>query len=76
MILYFSLVCKRPKGWCGGTAVFMYRDCDGDGIMDPVCSDDKGHFGAILSSKRCVSTWPNGQCGAQSTGAEGGGKSN
>ena len=56
-------VCGRPKGWCGHAgSFFMFRDCDGDGIPDPVCSDLKGNLGVIKSSKGCKDNWPNDIC--------------
>merc|ERR1719187_3175168 len=58
-----SAGCPRRKGWCaheGGT--FQMIDCDGDGIPDPTCSDIKGNFGVLKSSKKCADDWPHGKC--------------
>jgi len=56
-------VCGRPKGWCKHTGShFMFKDCDGDGIPDPVCTDDKGNMGVIKSASQCKSGWPNDVC--------------
>ena len=57
------LVCTHPTGWCTHAgAVFEMRDCDGDGIPDPTCSDDSGQSGVIQSSKGCADSWPQGTC--------------
>jgi len=56
-------VCKRPKGWCSHRgASFMYKDCDGDGIPDPVCADANGNFGVVKSSSGCSAGWPKEVC--------------
>jgi len=57
-------VCPRPQGWCshaGGT--YVLQDCDGDGVVDPVCIDTQGNAGYIGSGNNCTSTWPNSKCG-------------
>merc|ERR1719499_1504920 len=60
-----SVSCgARPSAFCTHPgANYMFKDCDGDGISDHVCSDSTlGHFGVIQSSKSCANTWPNGVC--------------
>ena len=55
--------CVRPSGWCVHTgATYIKKDCDGDGLADPVCQDDSGQFGSVLSSNGCKDTWPYGTC--------------
>ena len=59
-------VCNRRRGWCTHSrATYLYQDCDGDGIPDPVCSDTTGQFGFIQSSQNCRSNWPHAKCRAQ-----------
>jgi len=54
--------CPRPDGWCSHDgAKYELKDCDGDGIPDPVCSDSK-HFGVRQSNAGCKDTWPTGKC--------------
>ena len=51
-------MCARPKGWCehrGST--FYMADCDGDEIIDPVCSDTKGTLWYIGSASKCAEPW-------------------
>merc|ERR1719244_1889776 len=51
-------VCARPGGWCthhGST--FFKADCDGDKIIDPVCSDTKGKLWYIGSASNCADAW-------------------
>ena len=49
--------------WCTHSgAVFSMKDCDGDGILDPICEDSGGNFGVIQSTKGCASSWPRGAC--------------
>ena len=57
-------VCVRPQRWCvHSTAVYdVAKDCDGDGIPDPYCSDDLGRKGILSSKNACTDTWPNGVC--------------
>jgi hypothetical protein len=57
-------VCVRPQGWCvHSTAVYdVAKDCDGDGIPDPYCSDDLGRKGILSSKNACADTWPKGVC--------------
>lgn len=53
-----SKSCARPRGWCSHTnQKFEWKDCDGDGIKDPVCSDDQGRYGWIPSAENCKSNW-------------------
>jgi hypothetical protein len=57
-----------PNGWCSHDSGLSYRDCDGDGIPDPVCDDKgKGHFGVIYSATGCNAVWPNAPKCASST---------
>eukprot|EP00111_Clytia_hemisphaerica_P016961 TCONS_00050293-protein len=56
-------VCARPKGWCSHAgSTFVFKDCDGDGIPDPVCSDTRGSHGVIKSSQGCKDGWPHDVC--------------
>eukprot|EP00492_Amphilonche_elongata_P002662 TRINITY_DN293_c0_g1_i3.p1 TRINITY_DN293_c0_g1~~TRINITY_DN293_c0_g1_i3.p1 ORF type:complete len:449 (+),score=79.85 TRINITY_DN293_c0_g1_i3:76-1347(+) len=58
-----SLSCDRPDLWCSHPgAHYEFKDCDGDGIPDPVCSDTDGHYGVIQSSNSCHISWPYGSC--------------
>jgi len=58
--------CVRPSGWCGHKgATYRYHDCDGDGIKDHHCYDNKGNSGVIESSRGCRHTWPRGKCPKQ-----------
>jgi len=56
--------CSRPSGWCthGGSSYTM-RDCDGDGIADHMCTDNRGQSGYKSSKNGCSDTWPRGRCG-------------
>ena len=55
--------CPMPNGYCTHAgATFSLEDCDGDGIIDPVCRDTDGNIGVIQSSKGCFNTWPSGTC--------------
>jgi hypothetical protein len=54
--------CQRPPSWCSHTGS-TYKDdvdCDGDGIVDPHCADEKGDNGFVPSKTGCVDNWPNG----------------
>jgi len=58
-----GVVCARPKGWCShGGSTFLFKDCDGDGIPDPICTDSKGNFGVVKSSQNCRAEWPHALC--------------
>merc|ERR1712029_1214417 len=61
--------CPRPSGWCSheGTS-FALKDCDGDGVPDPTCSDTEGKFGVISSNDYCSDSWPKGRCGSDACG--------
>jgi len=61
--------CPRPTGWCSheGTS-FALKDCDGDGVPDPTCSDTEGKFGVISSNDYCSDSWPKGRCGSDACG--------
>lgn len=50
--------CPRPRGWCFGRGE-KYRsyDCNGDGVLDHICTNNRGARGMILSP-RCRSVWP------------------
>lgn len=59
--------CPVPKDWCKGTAqrhdTLSYRDCDGDGVLDPYCEGGELlRFGFISSKNKCKDNWPNGLC--------------
>mmetsp|Transcript_64659 Transcript_64659/g.166397 ORF Transcript_64659/g.166397 Transcript_64659/m.166397 type:complete len:645 (+) Transcript_64659:80-2014(+) len=59
--------CEVPKDFCqtnpGREDRMMYRDCDGDGILDPYCEGGELlRFGYISSKSGCKSNWPNGLC--------------
>jgi len=59
--------CSRPHNWCKENArrkdVLSYRDCDGDGILDPYCEGGELlRFGYISSKDGCKDNWPNGLC--------------
>merc|ERR1719370_1308660 len=58
-----GISCKRPSGWCSHRgSTYELKDCDRDGIADPVCRDTNGNYGVIQSSKKCSDSWPRGQC--------------
>jgi len=68
--------CPVPKDWCKGTPTrkdtLMFRDCDGDGILDPYCEGGELlRFGYIGSKNDCKDTWPNGLCSRPTGGSEG-----
>ena len=48
------------------------KDCDGDGLDDPYCSDYTGQSGFQSSKEACEDTWPNGGCGTSSSSGGGG----
>jgi len=56
--------CPRPPYWCSPdkNATFALRDCDGDGVPDPICLDINGNFGVISSADDCIDSWPEGRC--------------
>ncbi|CAK0806774.1 unnamed protein product [Prorocentrum cordatum] len=59
--------CKIPEGWCNGTDMrkdaLSYRDCDGDGVLDPYCEGGQLlRFGYISSANDCKDNWPTGLC--------------
>jgi len=55
--------CERPSGWCiHSGSTFTMKDCDGDGVDDPYCSDSAGFSGFRSSKAACADTWPNGGC--------------
>jgi len=61
--------CPLPENWCNGTGsredTLSYRDCDGDGILDPYCEGGfLLRFGYISSKSDCKDNWPNGICKA------------
>mmetsp|Transcript_85217 Transcript_85217/g.182650 ORF Transcript_85217/g.182650 Transcript_85217/m.182650 type:complete len:639 (-) Transcript_85217:136-2052(-) len=60
-------VCPLPKKWCKMSSTrkdkLSYRDCDGDGILDPYCEGGELlRFGYLSSKNNCVDNWPNGVC--------------
>lgn len=55
--------CTRPSGWCTHSgATYSFEDCDGDGILDPVCRDTGGNVGVLSSGNHCIDSWPTGTC--------------
>jgi hypothetical protein len=59
--------CAIPKKWCNENPQrpdrLTYRDCDGDGILDPYCEGGELlRFGYIGSKGGCKDNWPNGLC--------------
>eukprot|EP00930_Biecheleria_cincta_P006206 TRINITY_DN10718_c0_g1_i1.p1 TRINITY_DN10718_c0_g1~~TRINITY_DN10718_c0_g1_i1.p1 ORF type:complete len:727 (-),score=123.09 TRINITY_DN10718_c0_g1_i1:62-1918(-) len=60
--------CKPPPDFCGRATKhtadqLSYRDCDGDGILDPYCEGlELLKFGFISSKNGCTNNWPNGLC--------------
>jgi len=55
--------CIRPQGWCiHSDAQYAVKDCDGDGVADPYCTDIHVHTGFIPSAGSCKDTWPGGTC--------------
>jgi len=63
----FKGSCPIPKDWCNKDPNredhLSYRDCDGDGILDPYCEGGELlRFGYISSKNNCVDNWPHGIC--------------
>lgn len=63
--------CKVPKDFCAGTETrkdtLSFRDCDGDGVLDPYCEGGELlRFGYVSSADGCKNTWPNGLCKKES----------
>jgi len=59
--------CAIPEKWCHENPQrrdrLSYRDCDGDGILDPYCEGGELlRFGFIGSKDGCKDNWPNGLC--------------
>lgn len=59
--------CKVRKDWCAQNPdsqdKLSYRDCDGDGILDPYCEDEELlRFGYLSSKNKCMDNWPHGFC--------------
>lgn len=59
--------CDVPEGWCHENPAradrLTYRDCDGDGILDPYCEGGELlRFGYISSKRNCEDNWPSGLC--------------
>jgi len=60
-----AAMCRRPRGWCThkGATFTTLHDCDGDGVKDLYCIDQKGgHYGFISSKHSCKSSWPKQKC--------------
>ncbi|PNH10055.1 hypothetical protein TSOC_003236 [Tetrabaena socialis] len=65
------LTCPRPNYWCdpteannNGNWTLRQADCDGDGIVDLVCTDMDGRRGVIRSASGCqiddaITGWPS-----------------
>jgi len=52
-----------PPEWCSSsTQTKLNKDCDGDGILDPVCKDSGGKLAVVYSSRMCRESWPGAQC--------------
>uniref|UniRef100_A0A7S0AHD1 5'-nucleotidase n=1 Tax=Pyrodinium bahamense TaxID=73915 RepID=A0A7S0AHD1_9DINO len=59
--------CEKPSDFCATNPNredhLSYRDCDGDGVLDPYCEGGELlRFGYISSKDGCKNTWPNGLC--------------
>jgi hypothetical protein len=56
--------CEPPAGWCSSTQNMTVElwDCDGDSVVDPICTGPNGEVGALLSSQNCADSWPTGEC--------------
>ena len=56
--------CVRPAGWCRASGqTYLMVDCDGDKIIDPVCSDSHGNLWYVGSASECQDPWsPKGSC--------------
>lgn len=59
--------CSLPKDFCKTNPEredsLSYRDCDGDGLLDPYCTGgEMMRFGYISSDNNCENNWPNGLC--------------
>ena len=58
----YSKQCTRPSGWCAhSSSTYELRDCDGDGVPDPTCSDGNS-LGVRQSTLNCKDSWPKGVC--------------
>lgn len=59
--------CELPEKFCklnpGREDKLSYRDCDGDGVLDPYCEGGELlRFGYVSSKNGCKNNWPNGIC--------------
>ena len=56
-------MCTRGSGFCGAEngKHFKFEDCDGDGVVDPMCTEN-GQIWAIKSSEECTKDGPKAQC--------------
>jgi len=58
--------CTIPENWCKDSVAdrLTFRDCDGDGILDPYCEGAELLRFGFLGSKDgvCKDNWPNGLC--------------
>eukprot|EP00421_Protoceratium_reticulatum_P007636 CAMPEP_0168370256 /NCGR_PEP_ID=MMETSP0228-20121227/7174_1 /TAXON_ID=133427 /ORGANISM="Protoceratium reticulatum, Strain CCCM 535 (=CCMP 1889)" /LENGTH=179 /DNA_ID=CAMNT_0008383131 /DNA_START=9 /DNA_END=544 /DNA_ORIENTATION=- len=59
--------CKAPEDFCKTNPnredKLSFRDCDGDGILDPYCEGGELlRFGFVSSKDGCKNNWPNGIC--------------
>jgi hypothetical protein len=62
-------VCVKKETWCTHVgSTYAEKDCDGDGVPDPTCSDTAGNFGVLMSSAGCADSWPTGECLSTSCG--------
>jgi len=56
-------VCKRPDSGCEADGlIYQTAECDGDGILDHVCTDSKtGETKVVLSMTGCFGYWSQAQ---------------
>jgi len=59
--------CTPPEDFCNKNPNredrLSYRDCDGDGILDPYCEGGELlRFGYLSSANGCKNNWPSGVC--------------
>ena len=58
--------CPKSDSWCthsvnGVKAKLVAADCNGNGMVDWVCTDDSGNQGTIRRANTCASDWPKAQ---------------
>lgn len=62
-----GVLCPIPEKWCHENPAradrLTFRDCDGDGVLDPYCEGGELlRFGYIGSKGGCKDNWPSGLC--------------